>query len=125
MAKKKPFLKKDASESLHGICKKKHLHDTAGMSTNLLWSDEIKIEIFGLNSKRHIWRKPNTAHHPFDTIPIVKHGGGIILWGCFSSAGTGKLVRMGGTIDGAECRRILDENVLESAMNMKLGRRFT
>ena len=48
-----------------------------------------------------------------------------MLWGCFSSAGTGKLVTMEGTIDGAKSRRILDENLPESAMNLKLGRRFT
>jgi hypothetical protein len=30
------------------------------------------IELFGLNSKRHIWRKPGT-------IPTVKHGGGSII----------------------------------------------
>ena len=38
---------------------------------------------------------------------------------------TGKLVRIKGTMDGAKYRRILDENLLESAMNLKLGRRFT
>ena len=48
-----------------------------------------------------------------------------MLWGCFSSAGTGTLVKIKGTVDGAKCRRILDENLLESAMNLKLGRRFT
>ena len=30
-----------------------------------------------------------------------------------------------GTRDGAKCRRILDENHLESALNLKVGRRFT
>ena len=44
-----------------------------------------------------------------------------MLWGCFQSAGTGKLVRIEGTMDGAKYMRILDE----SAMNLKLGRRFT
>ncbi len=29
----------------------------------ILWSDETKIELFGLNSKRYVWRKPGTAHH--------------------------------------------------------------
>jgi hypothetical protein len=58
------------------------------MRNKILWSDETKIELFGLNDKRHIWRKPVT-------IPAVKHGGGsIIVWGCFSVAGTGRLVRM-------------------------------
>ncbi|CDQ82215.1 unnamed protein product [Oncorhynchus mykiss] len=37
---------------------------------------------------RHVWRKP-------DTISTVKHGGGsIMLWGCFSAAGTGRLIRI-------------------------------
>ena len=30
-----------------------------------------------------------------------------------------------GAMDGAKYRRILNENLLESAMNLKLGRRFT
>ena len=48
-----------------------------------------------------------------------------MLWGCFSSAGTGKHARIEGRMDGEKYRRILDENLLESAMNLKLGRRFT
>jgi hypothetical protein len=57
-------------------------------TTKIIWSDETKIELFGLNAKRHIWRKPGT-------IPTVKHGGGsIMLWGSFSVTGTGRLVRL-------------------------------
>ena len=48
------------------------------MRNKILWSDETKIERFGLNAKSHIWRKPGT-------IPTVKRGGSIMLWGCFSS----------------------------------------
>ena len=43
----------------------------------------------------------------------------------FSSAGTDKLGRIEGTKDSAKYRRILDENLLGSVMNLKLGRRFT
>ena len=28
------------------------------MRNKILWSDETKIEVFGLNAKRHVWRKP-------------------------------------------------------------------
>ncbi len=71
---------------------KKHLKDSKMVTNKILWSDETKIELFGLNSQRYVWRKPGTAHHLSNTVPTVKHGGGsIMLWGCFSAAGTGRL----------------------------------
>ena len=73
-----------------------------------------------------MWRKANTAHHPENTIPAVKHGGGsIMLWGCFSSAVTRKLVRIEGKMDGAKYREILEENLFQSARDLRLGWRFT
>jgi hypothetical protein len=78
------------------------------MSNKILWSDETKIELFGLNAKRHIWRKPGT-------ISTVKHGGGcIMLCGCLSVAGTGRLVRIKAKMNVAKYREILDENLLQS-----------
>uniref|UniRef100_A0AAZ3NU04 Transposase n=1 Tax=Oncorhynchus tshawytscha TaxID=74940 RepID=A0AAZ3NU04_ONCTS len=71
------------------------------MRIKILWSDETKIELFGLNAKRQVWRKPGT-------IPMVKGGGGsIMLWGCFSAAGTVRLVRIEGKMKGAKYREIL------------------
>uniref|UniRef100_A0A8K9WM68 Tc1-like transposase DDE domain-containing protein n=1 Tax=Oncorhynchus mykiss TaxID=8022 RepID=A0A8K9WM68_ONCMY len=82
------------------------------MRNKILRSDETKIELFGLNAKRHIWKKPGT------------HGeGSIMLWGCFSVAGTGRLVRIEGKMNGAKYREILDENLLQSAHDLE--QRFT
>ncbi|KAG2461535.1 TCB1 transposase, partial [Polypterus senegalus] len=104
---------------------KRHLKDSQTMRNKILWSDETKIELFGVNARRHVWRKPGTAHHQANTIPTVKHGGGsIMLWGCFSAAGTGRLVRIKGKITAAMYRDILDENLLQSTLDPRLVRRF-
>ena len=82
--------------------------------------------LFGHQGKRYVWYKPNTSHHPENTIPTVKHGGGsIMLWGCFSLAGTGKMVRIEGMMDGAKYREILEGNLFQSSRDLRLGRRFT
>jgi hypothetical protein len=71
----------------------------------------LKLSFGGHQGKHHVWRKPNTSHHPENSIPTVKHGGGsIMLWECFSLAGTGKLVRIEGMMDGTKYRDILEGN---------------
>jgi hypothetical protein len=65
------------------------------------------LNSFGLNTKSHVWRKPGT-------IPTVKHGGGsIMLWGCFSAAGTVRLVRIEAKTNRVKYRDILNENLLQ------------
>uniref|UniRef100_A0AAZ3QY73 Tc1-like transposase DDE domain-containing protein n=1 Tax=Oncorhynchus tshawytscha TaxID=74940 RepID=A0AAZ3QY73_ONCTS len=46
------------------------------------------------------------------SITVMPGGGSIMLWECFSAAGTGRLVRF-------------DENLLQSTQDLRLGRRFT
>ena len=48
-----------------------------------------------------------------------------MLWGYVSSAGTGKLVRIEGMMDGAKYRKIPDGNLFQSSRDLRLGRRFT
>ena len=67
------------------------------MINNILRSDETKIELFSLNAKHHICRKP----------------GSIMLWVCFSAAGTGRLVRIEGKDERSKLE-ILVENLLRT-----------
>ena len=85
------------------------------MINKILLYDETKMKLFGLNAKCHVWKKPGT-------IPAVKHGGGsIMLWGCFSAAGTARLIKIETKTNGVKYRDILDENLLNSAQDLRLG----
>ena len=46
-------------------------------------------------------------------------------WGCFSVAGTGRIVRIEGKMNRAKYKEILDENLLQCAQDLRLGWRFT
>ena len=37
-----------------------------------MWSDETKIELFGINSTPHVWRKRNAEYNPKNTTPKVE-----------------------------------------------------
>ncbi|KAK3522142.1 hypothetical protein QTP70_026961, partial [Hemibagrus guttatus] len=100
-----------------------HLDDPEEDWENVIWSDETKIELFGKNSTCRVWRRKNAELHPKNTIPTVKHGGGnIMLWGCFSAKGPGRLIRVKERMNGAMYREILSKNLLPSARALKMKR---
>ncbi|KAJ4939948.1 hypothetical protein JOQ06_029383 [Pogonophryne albipinna] len=102
---------------------REHLDDPEEDWENVIWSDETKIELFGKNSTRRVWRRKNAELHPKNTIPTVKHGGGnIMLWGCLSAKGPGRLIRVKERMNGAMYREILSDNLLPSARALKMKR---
>ena len=90
--------------------------------STILWSDETKLELFGHMDAEYVWRRKGEAYKPKNTMPTIKHGGGnIMLWGCFSSSGTGNLVKVQGIMKKEDYIRILDKNVKESAERLQLS----
>ncbi|KAK3505846.1 hypothetical protein QTP70_003826, partial [Hemibagrus guttatus] len=102
---------------------REHLDDPEEDWENVIWSDETKIELFGKNSTCRVWRRKNAELLPKNTIPTVKHrGGNIMLWGCFSAKGPGRLIRVKERMNRAMYREILSKNLLPSARALKMKR---
>ena len=48
-----------------------------------------------------------------------------MLWACFSTTGTGRLVRIKAKMNVAKYRDILDEKLFHGTQGLRLGQRFT
>ncbi|KAI4889577.1 hypothetical protein NFI96_032523, partial [Prochilodus magdalenae] len=101
-----------------------HLDDPEESWEKVLWSDETKIELFGLNAARRVWRMKNDEYHPKNPIPTVEHGvGGIMLGGGWCSAhGTGRLHCVKERMTGVMYCEILGNNPFPSVRALKMGR---
>ena len=62
------------------------------------------------------WVQPQ-EHHPH-----CEACGNLMLWGCFSAKGTGRLQCIEGRINGAMYQDILGDNLLPSVRALKMGR---
>ncbi len=77
--RKVPLLKK-----AHVQARLKFANDSEENWVKVLWSDVTKIQLFGINSNRRVWRRWNAAYNSMNTIPTVNHGGGNnMLWCVF------------------------------------------
>ncbi len=98
---------------------KKHPKDPQTLRNEILWSDEPQFQTSCL-------KETSSAHHLQCTIPKVKCGGSsLMLWGCFSAAGTEGLVRVEEKLNAPKYWDSLNENLVQSIQNPRLGRRLT
>ncbi len=80
---------------------------------HVLWSDETKINLFGSDDVKHVWRQPGEEYKCI--LPTVKHGGGsVMFWGSMSSAGTEKPQFIEGTMNGNIYCDILKQSMIPS-----------
>ena len=97
--RRKPLLK-----MMHKKARKQFAEDkqTKDMDywNHVLWSDETKINLFGSDGVKRVWRQPGEEYKDKCVLPTVKHGGGsVMVWGCMSAASTGELQFIEGTMN--------------------------
>ena len=97
----------------------KHCIKSAAFWENVLWSDEMKIELFCRNAVVKVRRKKGHEYSPKNAFPTVKFGGGsIMILGCFSAQGVGNIE---GRINGACYRNILKSNYVRVFIHWTLN----
>ena len=89
---------------------------------HVLWSDEMKINLFGSDGFKHLWRRPSEEYKDKCDMTSVKHGGGnVMVWGYMTAAGVGELhFNEGNMISNMYCE-ILQQSMIPSLQ--KLGRK--
>ena len=113
---------------LKTIHKKAHKQFTEDMSkkhmdywNHVLWSDEMKINLFGSDGFKHVWRRPGEEYKDKRVMPTVKHGGGnVMVWGCMSAAWVGVLHLIEANMNSNMYCEILQQSMTPSLP--KLGR---
>lgn len=91
----------------------------------VLWTDESKFNVKRSDGRIRVWRSSKNCLENGTTVRTFKHGNGsVMVWGCMSAAGVGKLVFIEGNMDKHYYKRIIKENVEQSARNLGIGDDF-
>src|SRR5215469_7770260 len=93
----------------------KHQNWTVEDWKRVFWSDETKINRFGSDGKKWVWKRTGQGLIEREVQNTVKFGGGnIMVWGCMSWEGVGRLAEVEGRMDADQYVEILEHNLLPS-----------
>ena len=114
LCRRKPRLSKRHMTALLGVCQKapKGLSDHEEQDSLVWWN-----QYWSLWPECQASHLEETWHHPYGEAWWWQHH----ALGCFSAAETGRLVRIEGKMNGAKYREILDEYLLQSIQDIRLG----
>lgn len=111
---KKPRLT-ERHKSLRLAFAKKYQNWTMDDWEKVIWTDESKINLFGPDGPKYIYRKPNAPSTDRDVIPTMKFGGGkLLFWGCFCVQGVGKLHKILGNMNAEMYIDIIKSSYMDS-----------
>ncbi len=78
--RRKPLLKMMHKKACKQFAEDKQTKDMDYWN-HVLWSDETKINLFGSDGVKRVWRQPGEEYKDKCVLPTVKHGGGsVMVW---------------------------------------------
>lgn len=116
--RKKPYLNLKQRQKRVAWAKE-HSTWTCEQWSTVIFSDETKISIFGSDGIKYIRRRSGEEHLPQCTIPTMKHPLSIMIWGCMSAMGIGRIKVLDGTVNAQTyINEVLDSKLFHSAADM-------
>jgi transposase len=121
--RKKPFLS-PAHKERRFQWAKAHQHWSVEDWMAVMFTDESKFNLFGSDGRRWCWRKPGEEFDERYVRKEVKHGGGnVMVWGCITAKGLGRIVRIEGTMDATLYTQILNEDVMGTLKDLGINKK--
>lgn len=115
----KPMLTKKHKNERFEMMKKWSMW-SASKFQRIIFSDECRFEVDGNDGTQRIRRLSGTRYESSNIIGKYKYGkGGIMVWGCITYEGVGKLAIVDTTLDRYGYTRILSENLFDVIDNMQ------
>lgn len=89
----------------------------------VIWSDETKINRYGSDGRQWTWAMEGEQLSSRLIKKTVKYGGGsVMVWGCMSWNGVGRLEKVEGKMNADQYVRILDKNLQPSIRELGMRR---
>ena len=85
----------------------------------VLWSDESRFNLYASDGRRLVRRRPGEEFHPSCLERKVKHPDGVMIWGCFSWFGVGRLFICEKMVNQDEYLTILRTRLLPSMADLE------
>ena len=89
----------------------------------VVFSDESKFMLFKSDGRQYAWFRPGQAYDDRFVKKTVKHGGGkVMVWGCITGQGMGRLHKIDGIMCAPDYVKIMEEQFLGTLKDLKMRR---
>lgn len=97
---------------------KQHQNWTVEQWSKVIFSDESNFTTQNHCGHTHVRRRVGEEYRPECLLPTIKHPTSVMIWGCFSMMGPGRLEVCEGRMNAERYLKVLEKRLLPSARDM-------